>query len=166
MKLHSKFKEDFYNFLVGFFMGSANVIPGVSGGTMLFIMGAFNKLVDTLRTIGSVETAKMLFKGDFKGICRRIDWRFLLFLVIGLALVIATRPLCRKFLVSKQEKTNVDAVVGKACLVTEEIRNIDEVGEVKLGGLCWSARAADGRVIAVGEQVTVKEVQGVKLIVE
>ena len=80
--------------------------------------------------------------------------------------MIATRPLCRKFLVSKQEKTNVDAVVGKVCLVTEEIRNIDEVGEVKLGGLCWSARAADGRVIAVGEQVTVKEVQGVKLIVE
>lgn len=92
--------------------------------------------------------------------------QILLFLVIGLALVIATRPLCRKFLVSKQEKTNVDAVVGKVCLVTEEIRNIDEVGEVKLGGLCWSARAADGRVIAVGEQVTVKEVQGVKLIVE
>ena len=92
--------------------------------------------------------------------------QILLFLVIGLVLVVATRPLCRKFLVSKQEKTNVDAVVGKVCLVTEEIRNIDEVGEVKLGGLCWSARAADGRVIAVGEQVTVKEVQGVKLIVE
>ena len=90
----------------------------------------------------------------------------LLFLVIGLALVIATRPLCRKFLISKQEKTNVDAVVGKICLVTEEIRNIDEVGEVKLGGLCWSARSADGRVIGVGEQVTVKEIQGVKLIVE
>jgi membrane protein implicated in regulation of membrane protease activity len=80
--------------------------------------------------------------------------------------VIATRPLCRKFLVTKQEKTNVDAHVGKTCIVTEEIRNIDEVGEVKLGGLCWSARSADGRVIAVGEQVTVKEIQGVKLIVE
>ena len=92
--------------------------------------------------------------------------QLLLFLVIGLVLVVTTRPLCRKFLVSKQEKTNVDAVVGKVCLVTEEIRNIDEVGEVKLGGLCWSARAADGRVIGVGEQVTVKAVQGVKLIVE
>ena len=92
--------------------------------------------------------------------------QILLFLIIGLALVVATRPLCRKFLVSKQEKTNVDAVVGKVCLVTEEICNINELGEVKLGGLCWSARSADGRVIPVGEQVTVKEVQGVKLIVE
>ena len=90
MKLYSKFKEDFYNFLVGFFMGSANVIPGVSGGTMLFIMGAFNKLVDTLRTIGSLETVKMVFKGDFKALYHRIDWRFLLFLVIGVLFSFAT----------------------------------------------------------------------------
>ena len=92
--------------------------------------------------------------------------QLVLFLAIGLALVIATRPLCRKFLATKNEKTNVDAIVGKVCIVTEEIRNIEEQGEVKVGGLCWSARSADGRVIAVGEQVTVKAIQGVKLIVE
>lgn len=92
--------------------------------------------------------------------------QLVLFLVIGLALVVATRPLCRKFLAVRGEKTNVDAVIGKECIVTEEIRNIDEQGEVKVGGLCWSARSADGRVIAVGEQVTVKAVQGVKLIVK
>ena len=89
-----------------------------------------------------------------------------LFLAIGLALVIATRPLCRKLLAPKQQKTNAAALVGKVCIVTEEIRNIDEVGEVKIGGLCWSARSADGRTIPVGEQVTVREIQGVKLIVE
>ena len=92
--------------------------------------------------------------------------QILLFLAIGLVLVVATRPLCRRFLSSKEEKTNVDAIVGKVCMVTEEIRNIEEQGEVKVGGLCWSARSVDGRVIAVGEQVTVREVQGVKLIVE
>ena len=92
--------------------------------------------------------------------------QILLFLAIGLVLVVATRPLCRRFLSSKEEKTNVDAIVGKVCIVTEEIRNIEEQGEVKVGGLCWSARSVDGRVIAVGEQVTVREVQGVKLIVE
>ena len=92
--------------------------------------------------------------------------QLVLFLAIGLALVVATRPLCRRFLTVKEEKTNVDAIVGKVCIVTEEICNIEEQGEVKVGGLCWSARAADGRVIAVGEQVTVKAIQGVKLIVE
>lgn len=90
MKLYSKFKEDFYNFLVGFFMGSANVIPGVSGGTMLFIMGAFNKLITALKTIGSVETFKMLIKGDFKGIYNRIEWRFLIIILIGTLFSFAT----------------------------------------------------------------------------
>ena len=82
-KFSGKIKDDSYNFLVGFFMGSANVIPGVSGGTMLFIMGAFGKLIDTLKTIGSIETLKLLCKGDFKALYARIEWRFLFFLILG-----------------------------------------------------------------------------------
>ena len=93
--------------------------------------------------------------------------QIVVFVAVGLALVIATRPLCRKLMKSSSTRTNADALIGKTCIVTEEIRNIDEVGEVKIGGLCWSARAADAdRVIAVGEQVVVMEIQGVKLIVE
>ena len=93
--------------------------------------------------------------------------QILAFVIVGLALVIATRPLCRKFLKSKDVKTNLDMLIGKTCIVTEEIRNIDGVGEVKVNGLCWSARAEDeSRVIAVGEQVTILQIQGVKLIVQ
>ena len=98
-----------------------------------------------------------------------IAWwvQLLVFLVVGLALVIATRPLCRKLLGDKKVKTNAESLVGQLCIVTEEIRNIDEVGEVKIGGLCWSARAEDpSRVIAVGEQVEITEIKGVKLIVK
>ncbi len=90
----------------------------------------------------------------------------LVFLLIGAALVIATRPLCRRLMKGKKEKTNAEALVGKTCLVTEEINNITEQGEVKVGGLCWSARAEDGRVIPVGTEVTVVEINGVKLIVK
>ena len=95
--------------------------------------------------------------------------QILCFVLIGLVLVLATRPLCKKLIKSKKEesKTNVDALIGKTCLVTEEVRNIDGIGEVRVGGLCWSARALDeSRVIAVGEQVEIVAVQGVKLIVK
>ena len=98
-----------------------------------------------------------------------VPWwvQVLVFLVLGLATVFATRPLCRRLLKKRDTKTNIDAIIGKICIVTEEIRNIDEVGEVKVGGLCWSARAEDpSRVIAVGEQVTVVAIEGVKLIVK
>ena len=93
--------------------------------------------------------------------------QILVFIAAGIVLVISTRPLCRKLLKGKTEKTNAEALIGKICVVTEEIRNIDEVGEVKVGGLHWSARAEDPtRVIAVGEHVVVMEIQGVKLIVK
>ena len=90
MKMLAKFKDDIFNFLVGFFMGTANVIPGVSGGTMLFIMGAFGKLIGALKTLGSLETLKMLCKADFKGLYHRIEWRFLLALVAGVLVSFAT----------------------------------------------------------------------------
>ena len=88
----------------------------------------------------------------------------LVFFAVGLVLVFATRPLCRRFL-SKKEKTNADALIGQTALVTEEICNSEERGEVKVSGLCWSARTADGRMAAVGEQVEILEIRGVKLIV-
>ena len=93
--------------------------------------------------------------------------QILCFVVVGLALVVATRPLCRKFLSGRKVKTNAESLIGKTCIVTEEICNIHEVGEVKVSGLCWSARAEqEDRVIAVGEQVTIVEIRGVKLIVK
>ena len=90
MKKISAFYNDLYNFAVGFFMGGANVIPGVSGGTMLFIMGAFEKLVSAISDIASVETVKMLCSFDFKGIYNRIQWRFLFGLTLGILVSFAT----------------------------------------------------------------------------
>jgi len=90
VKKTASFKNDLYNFSVGFFMGGANVIPGVSGGTMLFIMGAFGKLVDAMRDIASLETLKMLCRFDFKGLYNRIQWRFLIGLGLGILVSFAT----------------------------------------------------------------------------
>jgi len=93
--------------------------------------------------------------------------QILVFAIVGLALVFATRPLCKKLLRTKDDKTNTDALIGAVGLVTEEISNIRESGEVKLNGLRWSARAADPNcTIGVGTEVTVLEIKGVKLIVK
>ena len=98
-----------------------------------------------------------------------VPWpvQLLVFLLLGLVLVFATRPLCKKLLKSGQIKTNTDALIGSVALVTEEICNIKECGEVKINGLRWSARSADpARVIAVGEEVEILEINGVKMIVK
>ncbi len=91
----------------------------------------------------------------------------LVFAGLGLILVFATRPLCKKLFKGKSAKTNTDALIGEIALVTEEISNIKEQGEVKLHGLRWSARTEDPScVIPVGTQVKVLEIKGVKLIVK
>ncbi|MBE6604472.1 MAG: NfeD family protein [Ruminococcaceae bacterium] len=96
-----------------------------------------------------------------------VPLQLLVFVLLGLALVFATRPLCKKLTKSKNTKTNVDALIGATALVTQEICNIKETGEVKVNGLRWSARAVDpARVIAAGEEVEVLEIRGVKLIVK
>lgn len=88
------------------------------------------------------------------------------FLGTGLILIFCTRPFCRKFLKEKNAKTNTDILIGAECLVTEEIDNLRERGEVKVGGLRWSARTECEGTVPVGTLVTVLKIQGVKLIVE
>lgn len=96
-----------------------------------------------------------------------VPLQLLAFVTVGLALVFATRPLCKRLLKGKREKTNADSLIGQTALVTEEISNKAEEGEVKVGGLRWSARAADAdAVIPVGTQVEILEIKGVKLIVK
>ena len=89
-----------------------------------------------------------------------------LFLIISCALVALLWPFIKKFLNPHLKKTNIDAIIGKTALVTEEIDNAKECGEVRVGGLCWSARSAEGDILPVGVQVTVLAVDGVKLIVK
>lgn len=92
----------------------------------------------------------------------------LVFLIVSLILVLLTRPWAKRFFNNNdREKTNVDAVIGKEGVVTEEINNLRAVGEVSVGGQIWMARTEDNSTtIAMNEKVIVKEVRGVKLIVE
>ena len=94
--------------------------------------------------------------------------QLVVFALSGLVLLFATRPLSQRLKKRGGEvRTNKDALIGQTGLVTEEICNIRETGEVKLGGLRWSARTAvEGAVIPKGTQVEILDIKGVKLIVK
>ena len=74
----------------GFFMGAANVVPGVSGGTIALISGIYEKLVGALDAVMSPAPWKALFKGRFKEFWALVHGRFLLWLAIGVVLSIFT----------------------------------------------------------------------------
>ena len=88
-----------------------------------------------------------------------------LFIVSSVLLLIFTRPLVKKHLTSKLQPTNADMVIGKVCVVTEEIDNLMAKGAVSCMGKEWSARTVNGETVPAGEKVTVKEISGVKLVV-
>lgn len=64
-------------------MGAADVIPGVSGGTIAFIMGIYDEFVGSIARIDSTAV-KMFFSGRFRDFWKHINGNFLLSLIIGI----------------------------------------------------------------------------------
>lgn len=90
-----------------------------------------------------------------------------LFLVVSIILLVLTRPVAIKYLDSKTQKTNSEALIGQKAVVLQTINNLKTEGQVKVNGMEWTARAKkDEMTIPEGEVVTILEIQGVKLIVE
>ncbi|MCB6366993.1 NfeD family protein [Intestinibacillus massiliensis] len=92
--------------------------------------------------------------------------QMVVFVVVSALLLILVRPLTRKFLRVRGEKTNADRIIGQQAIVTVAIDNALSQGEIKLLGQNWSARSQDNSKIAVGATVRVLSIAGVKAIVE
>lgn len=89
------------------------------------------------------------------------------FVIVSVATLVLTRPLVKWYVDSRSVATNADRSIGRAAVVTERIDNLAATGAVKLDGVVWTARSTDDAVaIETGERVTVRAIEGVKLIVE
>lgn len=91
--------------------------------------------------------------------------QILVCLAVSAAFLALLRPLARKFFTPKLTRTNVDSIIGSQGYVTTAIDNIAAVGQVKLGGMVWTARSTSGAPIAEHALVQVDRVEGVKVFV-
>ncbi len=73
----------------GIGMGAANVIPGVSGGTIALITGIFEKLINSIKSF-DLKAVRLILKGDFKGFFNHINMGFLLSVFFGIFISILT----------------------------------------------------------------------------
>lgn len=80
-------KEHISYFLKGMAVGLANIIPGVSGGTIALITGIFERLINSIKSFG-FASAKLLIKGKFKEFATKTDLYFLISLFAGVILAI------------------------------------------------------------------------------
>ena len=96
-----------------------------------------------------------------------VQVQLVVFLIVSLILLLFTRPLAIRFVNRETVKTNVDGLIGRKAKVIKKIDNNEPSGAAVIDGQEWTARSADDAVtIPVGTHVVIKEVRGVKLIVE
>ncbi len=89
--------------------------------------------------------------------------QFAVFTILGLFLIITTRPMIKKILKTSKTFTNLDRIIGTKGVVTEIIKkNLN--GEVKVDGKKWTAYA--DKTIKVDSIVKILEINGTKIKVE
>ncbi len=96
-------------------------------------------------------------------ITRNTMLEIIVFTVSSFLLLLLTKPLIKKIKVKKVEATNLDMVINKVGIVTEDI-NQDKIGEVKVLGKRWSAYS--NTELKKDEKVKILSIDGVKLKVE
>jgi len=86
-------KRSLFDYLVlaskGFCMGAADVVPGVSGGTMAFILGIYEELLDAIKSF-NLQSLKLLLTLEIKAFVGAVSWKFLLVLGFGILTAIFT----------------------------------------------------------------------------
>ena len=90
------------------------------------------------------------------------------FVVSSCLLIFLTKPFVDKFITKneKKVKTNAYSIIGKVGIVTEEINPMLGTGLVKVGTETWSAISEDKSVIKKDAQIEIKEIIGVKVVVQ
>lgn len=89
------------------------------------------------------------------------------FLIASFVLLIFTRPFAARFVNRDAEATNAMGLIGKKAKITARVDNEAASGTAVVNGQEWTARAyTDGSVIEPGETVVIREICGVKLMVE
>ena len=95
------------------------------------------------------------------------EWaQVIIFLAFSVALLLTLRPMAKKLVSPSKIVTNARSNIGKLAVVTETIDELEGKGAVKISGVIWSARSADGSVIEKDTLVRVTELEGVKVCVK
>lgn len=96
-----------------------------------------------------------------------ITIQIMIFVLVSAICLVATRPFVKKITKNKKIGTNADSLIGKTGIITVEVNNTLAQGQINVNGQIWSARSTnDKQIISVKEKAKVKEISGVKLIVE
>ncbi|MFW6070181.1 MAG: DUF368 domain-containing protein [bacterium] len=74
--------------LRGICMGASDIVPGVSGGTMAFILGIYEELIDSIRMVGQPRFLRAVFNLRIREAFEMLNWKFLVAVASGIGIAI------------------------------------------------------------------------------
>ncbi len=91
-------KSNLIHFIKGTLIGAANVIPGVSGGTIALITGILERLLNVIKHVLSIQSFKLFFKGKFREWALYVDLSFAIWIALGVVVAIVSIARLFKYL--------------------------------------------------------------------
>ena len=82
-------------------MGAADVVPGVSGGTIAFITGIYQELINSIKSV-NLSSLKLLFSGKIKDFWKAINANFLFSVITGIGISVLSLAKLMKYLLDHQ----------------------------------------------------------------
>ena len=120
-------------------------------------------VTDQLVSIWFVPAAIVATVMDFFGV--DLVWQVIVFFIISAVGIILAKTIFSKFKRERDSRTNIEAIIGERCVVTERIDNFAGCGQARVNGQIWSARGAyENDTFEVGEVLNIVAIEGVKLI--
>lgn len=148
--------------------GSSTVGSGVmamiwAGLTIIFVVAELISLGLT-----SIWFAAGALVAAFAAILGAPFWlQMIVFIIVSVILLASTRKFAKRYLENRIVKTNAESLIGKTSIVQETIDNAVPTGKIRIGDVEWTARTLqEGQVIPKGSRVVIREIAGVKCMVE
>lgn len=128
-------KDSLLLFLKGLAMGAADVIPGVSGGTVAFITGIYEELLESIKSI-NVEAFRLLFSGKWKALWEHINGSFLLTLFAGISISFLSLARFMTYLIEEHPiqlwSFFFGLIIISALMILREIKKWDYITAINL----------------------------------
>jgi putative membrane protein len=133
--------------LRGICMGAADVVPGVSGGTMALILGIYEELIQSIRSFDT-HALRLLIKRDWQGVLAYVRWPFLVALLFGILGAIASLSKVIAWLLNNEPVLLWSFFFG---LVLASVYTVGaRIPKWNLGKVAISLLAAVGAYVLVG----------------
>ena len=125
------------NFIIaakGVAMGAADVVPGVSGGTIALLTGIYPRLIDAITGL-NIQSIKLLFKGQIKEFWKALDGNFILPLLVGIifAFAILAHPI--KYVIANHPIPTWSFFFG--LIIAAAVLIIQHIPNKKLTNIIW-----------------------------